>query len=57
MRARVLVVVVIVVMAAPVVHARDYELVVLDASNTLLRFHSADVADVTATKVHDVAGT
>ena len=46
-----------VVVGARCACARDYGLLALDASNTLLRFDSGRPADVTATIVHGVAGT
>jgi hypothetical protein len=57
MRMRLLLVAGIVLATPQLAHARDYELLALDASNTLLRFSSGRPADVTATRVHDVAGT
>ena len=57
MRMRSLLVAGIVVMLPRIAGARDYELLALDAANTLLRFDSARPAEVTATNVHGVAGT
>jgi Domain of unknown function (DUF4394) len=57
MRMRVLLLAGIVLTAPPLAFARSYELLALDASNTLLRFDSARPGDVTATKVRQVAGT
>ena len=57
MRMRMLLIASIVLTASPLAFARSYELLALDASNTLLRFDAARPADVRATKVHDVTGT
>lgn len=51
------VIVILVAAAACTAEARDFELIALDESNTLLRFDSARPADVTVTKVRGVNGT
>jgi len=49
--------VMLVIAASRAVEARDYELVGLDESNTLIRFDLARPGDVTLTKVRGVSGT